>query len=87
MCIRAGTFYHSWRVSKVESKEKMRLTPVIDFSECTDCGSCLEVCPEVFVKKSETGYIEVVYFQEYPEDCVQEAISVCPADCIAWEGS
>jgi ferredoxin len=72
----------------VEKKEnETGMIPVIDMGECTDCGSCLEVCPEVFQRNSETGYIEVIYFNKYPEDCVQEAISVCPADCITWEKS
>ncbi len=65
----------------------MRMIPVVDLGECTDCGSCLEVCPEVFERNSETGFIEVVYFPEYPADCVLEAITVCPADCIDWEES
>jgi ferredoxin len=70
-----------------KAEDEMRMSPVVDMGECTDCGSCLEVCPEVFKRNSETGYIDVIYFHEYPEDCVQEAISVCPADCITWEKS
>ena len=63
----------------------MRMIPSIDLGQCTDCGSCVEICPEVFRKNSETGYIEIVSLYEYPEDCVQEAISICPTDCISWE--
>jgi ferredoxin len=59
--------------------------PVIDISECTDCESCLEICPAVFIKNSETGHIEVIDLPEYPEDEVREAIVMCPADCITWE--
>ena len=59
--------------------------PVIDLSECTDCGSCLEICPVVFKKNNELGYIEVIDLPEYPEDEVREAIGLCPVDCIAWE--
>jgi len=65
----------------------MQMIPSIDIGQCTDCGSCLEVCPEVFSKNSETGYIEIVFLDEYPEDCVQETISICPTDCISWEES
>ena len=68
-----------------KEEDGMRMIPVVDMGQCTDCGSCLEVCKEVFKKNSETGYVEVISLSEYPEDCVQEAISVCPADCIAWE--
>ena len=62
-------------------------TPVIDLSRCTDCDSCLEICPEVFRRNEETGLIEIVDLEEYPEDRVSEAIALCPADCIEWERS
>ena len=63
----------------------MAKIPVINISECTGCDSCIEVCPTVFVKNSEMGYIEARDLPEYPEDEVSEAMSVCPADCITWE--
>lgn len=63
----------------------MKKTPRIDMSECTDCESCLELCPSVFKKNKETGLIQVVDLSEYPEDDIEEAMSVCPADCISWE--
>jgi len=59
--------------------------PVINSSQCTDCDSCIEICPTVFKRNKETGYIEVVDLPEYPEDDVQEAMNMCPADCITWE--
>jgi ferredoxin len=63
----------------------MRKIPVIDMRECTDCESCLELCPHVFKKNKETGAIEVVDLDEYPEEEVEEAMRMCPADCITWE--
>jgi ferredoxin len=63
----------------------MAKIPVIDISECTDCESCLEVCPDVFVRNDGMGHIEVIDLTEYPEEEVREAMSVCPADCITWE--
>ena len=63
----------------------MRRIPVIDLRECTDCDSCLELCPSVFKRNEETGQIEVMDLAEYPEEDVQEAISTCPSDCLAWE--
>ncbi len=63
----------------------MKKIPVIDLSECTDCDSCLEICPAVFKRNEETGHIEVIDLPQYPEEKVQEAISMCPADCIFWE--
>jgi len=63
----------------------MGKTPVIDIGTCNDCESCLELCPTVFKRNRETGLIEVVDLTEYPEGMVQEAISMCPTDCINWE--
>jgi ferredoxin len=59
--------------------------PVIDLGECTDCGSCMEICPEVFQRNSETGCIEVLDLPDYPEEEILEAIAMCPADCITWD--
>jgi ferredoxin len=70
-----------------KEEDEMLMIPVVDMGECTDCGSCLEVCPEVFKRNLETGNIDVADLNTYPEDCVQEAISVCPVDCISWEES
>jgi ferredoxin len=60
--------------------------PIIDLGECVDCEACLDLCPSVF-RRNDTGYIEVVDLEEYPEEEVEEAIKNCPADCIAWEAS
>ena len=45
----------------------------------------IEICPAVFLKNDNTGLIEVADLSEYPEDQVNEAIALCPEDCIAWE--
>jgi ferredoxin len=45
----------------------------------------LELCPAVFRRNEQTGLIEIVDLPEYGEDQVQEVISMCPAQCIAWE--
>jgi ferredoxin len=58
--------------------------PTLDMSECSNCEACLELCPTVF-SQSESGYIEVLPLEEYPEDCIQEAINCCPSGCITWE--
>lgn len=66
---------------------RMRRTPVIDLSRCTGCESCISICPDVFRINGEMGYLEVADLPEYPEDKVEEAMSLCPADCIEWEES
>ena len=57
----------------------------IDPSRCTDCDSCVETGPRVFKRNEQTGIIEVADLQKYPEDEVEEAIKMCPAECIYWE--
>jgi len=59
--------------------------PVIDIRECSDCGTCLELCPSVFRKNDVSGFIEVRELPEYPENEIQEVISFCPKGCISWE--
>ena len=63
----------------------MKRFPVIDLGQCNDCESCMEVCPTVFKRNADTGQIEVLDLSEYPEECIDEAVSLCPADCITWE--
>lgn len=64
----------------------MARIPVVDMARCTLCEGCLEVCPQVF-RLNPAGYLEIAEMDEYPEDCVQEAINCCPTDCIEWEDS
>jgi ferredoxin len=68
-----------------KNKKNLKRIPVIDLSLCTDCDSCLAVAPDIFHRNSETGFIELVDHDFYPQEEVDQAISVCPADCIAWE--
>lgn len=58
--------------------------PVVDLSDCVDCEGCVSVCPQVFVR-NEAGYIEVQECAVYPEALVEEAIMMCPSQCIFWE--
>jgi ferredoxin len=68
-----------------QEKRSMKKIPVIDIRRCTGCESCLEMCPEVFKRNSETGFIEVADLPLYPYDLVDQVIGICPADCIRWE--
>jgi ferredoxin len=63
------------------SKSKV---PVLDLGQCTDCEGCLAACSEVF-RRNEAGYIEVLELDAYPEECIEEAMRCCPAQCISWE--
>jgi ferredoxin len=57
----------------------------IDEEECIGCGSCAEICPEVFQLKEGEEKAEVIKPEGGPEDLVQEAIDTCPVSCIHWE--
>lgn len=57
--------------------------PVVELSDCIECGICTELWPEVF-RMNEAGYVEVIEMPKYPQAAVDEAIKNCPADCIYW---
>ncbi len=59
--------------------------PTVDIGKCTLCMGCVEVAPQVFRYNKAGDYIEVLDLDEYPEKEVDEAIKICPADCIEWE--
>jgi ferredoxin len=80
-CVTHGE-YLEWK-----GRKETQMIPAIDMSECTKCGSCLEVCPAVFQRNREIDYIELIDHLEYPEEDVQQAMAICPADCITWEKS
>ena len=58
--------------------------PVVELSDCTACGACVDACPSVF-RMNEAGFIEVIELDRYPQAEVDEAIMYCPEDCIYWE--
>lgn len=58
--------------------------PVVDIGICTLCKGCIEVAPQVFQYNRELDFIEVVDLAEYPQKEVDEAIKICPVDCITW---
>lgn len=57
----------------------------IDRAECTDCESCLSLCPSVFRRNHETGLIEIRDQTVYPEEDVRLAMCMCPGHCILLE--
>lgn len=63
----------------------MKKTPVVDIGICTRCKGCLEVSPLVFRYNSMLDMVEVADLETYPENEVEEAIKLCPVDCISWD--
>jgi len=56
----------------------------INEEECIGCGSCEEIWPEVFKLNEETDKAEVIKPEGGPEELIEEAIEICPVDCIYW---
>ena len=57
----------------------------MDLSRCSKCGGCIEVAPEIFSFSESGGYIEICDLDYYDRDEVEEAMKLCPEDCIHWE--
>ena len=58
---------------------------VIEAEECVACGTCVEICPEVFKMDDGDDVAEVIMDTGGPEDLIQEAMDSCPVQCIQWE--
>ena len=59
----------------------------IDEELCTGCGLCEETCPDIF-KMDEDKDIAVLIktdYDEYDEECIQEAVESCPSEAIITE--
>ncbi|MFP3869064.1 MAG: ferredoxin [Desulfobacteraceae bacterium] len=59
--------------------------PFIVEEECIACGSCEEICPEVFRLNESLGFAQVINPEGGSEEKIQEAIDACPTQCIHWE--
>jgi ferredoxin len=52
---------------------------------CVGCGTCAELCPEVFEMDDDAEKARVVLPEGGDEECIEDAIASCPDSCIAWE--
>jgi ferredoxin len=57
--------------------------PVVDYETCIGCGSCVEICPEVFeLRSDEKAWVKGL---DKCDTCnCQEAIDLCPVQAIIW---
>jgi ferredoxin len=58
---------------------------VINEGECIGCGSCSELCPEVFRLDEDKEKAEVILPEGGSKECIEEAMEACPVSCIHWE--
>ena len=59
---------------------------VLDEECCIGCGTCAELCPDVFEMDSEQEKARVIRLEGGDEACIEEAMGACPAECITWAG-
>lgn len=60
----------------------MSKTVALDTDECIGCGSCAEICPEVFGFNEEEGKAFVRKADGGDLECAGEAAAACPVSCI-----
>ena len=65
-----------------DESRNMVLKIIIDNDECLVCEACVEICPSVFGFDQATGTAFVIEGADQDDDCVDEAIAACPAECI-----
>jgi len=57
----------------------------IETEECIGCESCVELCPDVFELDDASEKAKVILPEGGDEECIEEAISTCPVECIHWK--
>lgn len=63
----------------------MSKTVYIETEECIGCESCVELCPDVFGYDEASQKAKVIRPEGGDEECIEEAISTCPVECISWK--
>ena len=61
------------------------MTVDLDNQNCIECGACAELCPDVFEMDDRTGKALVIVFEITDKSRIEEAIAICPAECIFWK--
>ncbi len=61
----------------------MAITKVWIEEGCIACGSCEQICPEVFTVTDQSRVQEGVSFTDYEEQ-IKEAAESCPAEVIKY---
>ncbi len=57
----------------------------IDQEECIGCETCVELCPEVFAFDADLSKAYVSTPEGGDQQCIEEAITSCPVNCITNE--
>lgn len=57
----------------------------IDQEECIGCETCVELCKDIFAFNVDDNKAYVILEEGGDEDCIEEAMGSCPAECISYE--
>ena len=57
----------------------------INEEECVGCETCVELCPDIFGFNDDDEKAYVILADGGDEDCIEEAMGSCPAECISYE--
>jgi ferredoxin len=55
---------------------------IIDSYRCSGCGTCVEICPEVFLLDSMTEKAGLKMIPPEFSEAVRQAAAFCPEKCI-----
>ncbi|BCO10261.1 hypothetical protein GF1_26370 [Desulfolithobacter dissulfuricans] len=55
---------------------------LIDTYFCSNCMTCVELCPEVFYFNEDTEKIELTSINPEITEDVRQAVAYCPEKCI-----
>ncbi len=58
---------------------------IIDVYECNGCGSCVEICPEVFAMDEDGDKAILLDSEAKITDKVEEAAAYCAQKCIEFD--
>lgn len=61
----------------------MAITKVWIEENCTSCGLCSDICPEVFVMKDLATVVQGLQYSDY-EEKIKEAAESCPVEVIRY---
>jgi ferredoxin len=61
----------------------MAITKIWIEEDCTACGVCVDICPEVFEMKDMATVVQGLQYSDY-EDKIKEAAENCPVEVIRY---
>ncbi|XOF34048.1 MAG: ferredoxin [Candidatus Electrothrix sp. YB6] len=59
---------------------------IIDTYRCSSCGTCVEICPDVFYMDEITQKAALVAEPSEITDAIRQAAAFCPEKCIEIKG-